>query len=184
MTGHKRLKTKVRSRKVFAKCVPLSHGKPAKKADKPAKTQKKKKRTALPPPAETIHRSRRKNSSPPFPDWRHTDHREKWTPTKKQKSKRRILRKGPERKKQKREKQKVKWPKKTTNKKSVDALNLQDIPVKNSKIHTPDIGKNAKHQWYLRGHVMEGGEGKRTNTDIPKPNLNLRAIKASKTVCV
>ena len=32
---------------------------------------------------------------------------------------------------------------------------------------------------------MEGvREGKRTNTDRPKPNLNLKAIKASKTVCV
>ena len=163
MTGHKRLKTKVRSRKFFAKCVPLSHGKPAKKADKPAKTQKKK-RTALPPPAETIHRSRRKNSSPPSPNWRYTDHREKWTPTKNKNPNAGYREKGPNVRNKNAKNRKVKWPNKTTNKKSVDALNFQDIPIKNSKIHTPDIGKNAKYQLYLRGHVMEGGGKGRERT--------------------
>ena len=125
MTGHKRLKTKVRSRKVFAKCVPQGHGKPAKEADKQKKTHSTSPfllrrfidqggKFLSPIPRLAVHRSSGKNGHQQKHKNPNAGYREK----------------GPNVKNTGAKNRKSNGPKNSTNKKSVDAPNSQDIPIK------------------------------------------------------
>ena len=127
MTGHKRLKTKVRSRKCFAKRVPQSHGKPAKEADKqknaqhfpllPGRFIDQGGKFLSPIPRLAVHRSSGKNGHQQKHKNPNAGYREK----------------GPNVKNTGAKNRKSNGPKNSTNKKSVDALNSQDIPIKTQK---------------------------------------------------